>query len=126
MYSLRPYLTTKIYPTRKNHSTILTRYQTLSSYYSSTRSVISNFRSSSSPLAALSVDNNVDGVNDLEHRDGVTHHSPTQILKNLEEIQFLKIELLCDELSIEDDGGLKLQGVATWGGMQWMVADSKR
>ncbi|CAI9290742.1 unnamed protein product [Lactuca saligna] len=46
-------------------------------------------RSSSS----LYVGNNVDADDDLEHGGGVTHHSPTQVLKKFDEIRFLKIEL---------------------------------
>ncbi|KAL4586333.1 hypothetical protein LXL04_010969 [Taraxacum kok-saghyz] len=62
-------------------------------------------RSSSS--TALSVGNNVDGDDDFEHGGGVTHHSPTQVLKNFEEIRYLKIELPSGELGIEDDVLLK-------------------
>lgn len=38
---------------------------------------------------------------------GVTHHSPTQVLKNFNEIRFLTIELPSGELGIEDDVLLK-------------------
>ncbi|XP_076896682.1 F-box protein At5g46170-like [Bidens hawaiensis] len=38
---------------------------------------------------------------------GVTHHSPTQVLKNFNEIRYLKIELPSGELGIEDDVLLK-------------------
>lgn len=62
---------------------------------------------SSSSSSALSVGNNVDGDDDLEHGGGVTHHSPTQVLKNFEEIRSLKIELPSGELGIEDDVLLK-------------------
>ncbi|KAL4627614.1 hypothetical protein ACB092_05G177800 [Castanea dentata] len=38
---------------------------------------------------------------------GVTHHSPTQVLKNFNEIRFLRIELPSGELGIEDGVLLK-------------------
>ncbi|PWA85086.1 hypothetical protein CTI12_AA153620 [Artemisia annua] len=38
---------------------------------------------------------------------GVTHHSPTQVLRNFNEIKFLKIELPSGELGIESDVLLK-------------------
>nr|XP_043620637.1 F-box protein At4g18380-like [Erigeron canadensis] len=57
-----------------------------------------------SPPSALTV-GNIDGGDDLENGDGggVTHHSPTQVLKNFNEIKFLKIELPAGELGVEDD-----------------------
>ncbi|KAI3719694.1 hypothetical protein L6452_20596 [Arctium lappa] len=61
----------------------------------------------SSSSTSLSVGNNVDGDDDLEQGGGVTHHSPTQVLKNFNEIRFLKIELPSGELGIEDDVLLK-------------------
>ncbi|KAJ1414208.1 F-box-like domain superfamily [Sesbania bispinosa] len=54
--------------------------------------------SSSSPLAVGSED---DG------EGGVTHHSPTQVLKNFNEIRLLRIELPSGELGIEDGVLLK-------------------
>ncbi|KAK9064323.1 hypothetical protein SSX86_015703 [Deinandra increscens subsp. villosa] len=57
--------------------------------------------SSSSPPSALSVGNADGGEDDLGA--GVTHHSPAQVLKNFNEIRFLKIELPSGELGIEDD-----------------------
>ncbi|XP_058723908.1 F-box protein At5g46170-like [Vicia villosa] len=54
--------------------------------------------SSSSPLAVGSEDDG-DG--------GVTHHSPTQVLKNFNEIRLLRIELPSGELGIEDGVLLK-------------------
>ncbi|KAH9606213.1 hypothetical protein KSS87_010262 [Heliosperma pusillum] len=44
----------------------------------------------------------IDGVN-----GGVTHHSPTQVLKNFNEIKFLRIELPSGELGIDDGVLLK-------------------
>ncbi|KAL9307753.1 F-box protein [Arabidopsis thaliana] len=44
---------------------------------------------------------------------GVTHHSPTQVLKNFGEIRFLKIELPTGELGIED--GILLKWRADFG-----------
>ncbi|KAJ0637706.1 putative F-box protein AUF1 [Helianthus annuus] len=43
----------------------------------------------------------------VSNTGGVTHHSPTQVLKNFDEIKFLKIELPSGELGIEDDVLLK-------------------
>ncbi|KAL2930639.1 hypothetical protein RDABS01_036049 [Bienertia sinuspersici] len=60
--------------------------------------------SSSSPSALL-VGN---GVDDEEgEQGGVTHHSPTQVLKNFHEIRFLRIELPSGELGIDDGVLLK-------------------
>ncbi|KAF5810727.1 putative F-box domain-containing protein [Helianthus annuus] len=56
---------------------------------------------SSPSTSSLSV-GTVDG-DDLEQGGGVTHHSPTQVLKNFNEIRFLKIELPSGELGLEDD-----------------------
>ncbi|KAK2642899.1 hypothetical protein Ddye_024662 [Dipteronia dyeriana] len=44
---------------------------------------------------------------------GVTHHSPTQVLKNFNEIRFLRIELPSGELGIED--GILLKWRADFG-----------
>ncbi|XP_030551489.1 F-box protein At5g46170-like [Rhodamnia argentea] len=44
---------------------------------------------------------------------GVTHHSPTQVLKNFSEIRFLRIELPSGELGI--DGGILLKWRADFG-----------
>ncbi|KAI3680918.1 hypothetical protein L6452_35697 [Arctium lappa] len=62
----------------------------------------SSSSSSSSAATTLSV-GNVDGDDEADHGGGVTHHSPTQVLKNFNEIRFLKIELPSGELGIEDD-----------------------
>ncbi|KAK7331391.1 hypothetical protein VNO77_25615 [Canavalia gladiata] len=67
-----------------------------SSTSSSTSS--SSSSSSSSPLA-VGTDDDGDG--------GVTHHSPTQVLKNFNEIRLLRIELPSGELGIEDGVLLK-------------------
>ncbi|KAK4744730.1 hypothetical protein SAY87_011042 [Trapa incisa] len=55
-----------------------------------------------SSSASLSMGAENDGELD---QGGVTHHSPTQVLKNFNEIQFLRIELPSGELGI-DDGAL--------------------
>ncbi|KAD7116855.1 hypothetical protein E3N88_04123 [Mikania micrantha] len=47
------------------------------------------------------------GDDATEQSVGVTHHSPTQVLKNFNEIRVLKIELPTGELGIEDDVLLK-------------------
>lgn len=61
--------------------------------------------SSSSSSSALLVGN---GVDDEEgEQGGVTHHSPTQVLKNFHEIRFLRIELPSGELGIDDGVLLK-------------------
>ncbi|TQD83392.1 hypothetical protein C1H46_031037 [Malus baccata] len=60
--------------------------------------------------------NEIDDVNDLSVDDpdsfaadnnildqsDITHHSPNQVLKNYNEIRFLRIELPSDELGIDD------------------------
>lgn len=59
----------------------------------------------SSSSASLLVGN---GVDDEEgEQGGVTHHSPTQVLKNFHEIRFLRIELPSGELGIDDGVLLK-------------------
>ncbi|XP_028804560.1 F-box protein At5g46170-like [Neltuma alba] len=63
-------------------------------------SVSSGSSSSSSSLAVGSED--VEG-----QQGGVTHHSPTQVLKNFNEIRFLRIELPSGELGIDDGVLLK-------------------
>ncbi|XP_027365422.1 F-box protein At5g46170-like [Abrus precatorius] len=57
--------------------------------------------SSSSPSSSLAVGTDEDGD------AGVTHHSPTQVLKNFNEIRLLRIELPSGELGIEDGVLLK-------------------
>lgn len=61
-------------------------------------------RRSSSSGSSLAVGNDDDG--ELEQA-GVTHHSPTQVLKNFNEIRFLRIELPSGELGIDDGVLLK-------------------
>ncbi|KAG2688972.1 hypothetical protein I3760_09G117400 [Carya illinoinensis] len=56
--------------------------------------------SSSSPSLFLAEDGEVD-------QGGVTHHSPTQVLKNFNEVRFLRIELPGGELGIDDGVLLK-------------------
>ncbi|KAL5577288.1 hypothetical protein UlMin_018987 [Ulmus minor] len=62
--------------------------------------------SSSSGLgsSSLAVGSEEDGEID---QAGVTHHSPTQVLKNFNEIRFLRIELPSGELGIDDGVLLK-------------------
>ncbi|XP_024987924.1 F-box protein At5g46170 [Cynara cardunculus var. scolymus] len=81
--------------------------QALGQFLGPKRSSSSSSSSPSSSSSSLSVGNNVDGDDDLEQGGGVTHHSPTQVLKNFNEIRFLKIELPSGELGIEDDVLLK-------------------
>ncbi|XP_071706446.1 F-box protein At5g46170-like [Rutidosis leptorrhynchoides] len=59
--------------------------------------------SSSSSSPALFVGNSGDFDGEELGSGSVTHHSPTQVLKNFNEIRFLKIELPSGELGIEDD-----------------------
>ncbi|CAH2078650.1 unnamed protein product [Thlaspi arvense] len=60
--------------------------------------------STSSSSSSLSISGGEDG--EIE-QGGVTHHSPTQVLKNFEEIRFLRIELPSGELGIDDGVLLK-------------------
>ncbi|CAH1434262.1 unnamed protein product [Lactuca virosa] len=77
--------------------------QALGQFFGPKRSSYSSLSSpSSSSSSSLSV-GNVDGDDDIEQGGGVTHHSPTQVLKNFNEIRYLKIELPSGELGIEDD-----------------------
>ncbi|CAA0395706.1 unnamed protein product [Arabidopsis thaliana] len=67
------------------------------------RSGSSSLPSGSSPSSLL-----ISGGDDGEiEQGGVTHHSPTQVLKNFDEIKFLKIELPSGELGIDDGVLLK-------------------
>ncbi|XP_030476781.2 F-box protein At4g18380-like [Syzygium oleosum] len=66
--------------------------------------------SSSSSSSSLAVGSECDGEMD---QGGVTHHSPTQVLKNFNEIRFLRIELPSGELGI--DGGILLKWRADFG-----------
>ncbi|KAK3432767.1 hypothetical protein EUGRSUZ_D00286 [Eucalyptus grandis] len=65
---------------------------------------------SSSSSSSLAVGSERDGEMD---QGGVTHHSPTQVLKNFNEIRFLRIELPSGELGI--DGGILLKWRADFG-----------
>ncbi|KAI3816305.1 hypothetical protein L1987_15998 [Smallanthus sonchifolius] len=68
------------------------------------------YRNSPSPKqssSTLYVGNNVDGDDSAEQSSGVTHNSPTQVLKNFSKIRFLKIEHPSIELGIEDNVLLK-------------------
>ncbi|KAL3522782.1 hypothetical protein ACH5RR_015616 [Cinchona calisaya] len=59
------------------------------------------------PLASISHDyNNNNEDYDFDH-SSVTHHSPTQVLKNFDEIKFLHIELPSGELGIDEGVLLK-------------------
>ncbi|KAF8030963.1 hypothetical protein BT93_D0221 [Corymbia citriodora subsp. variegata] len=64
----------------------------------------------SSSSSSLAVGSECDGEID---QGGVTHHSPTQVLKNFNEIRFLRIELPSGELGI--DGGILLKWRADFG-----------
>ncbi|CAO2842176.1 unnamed protein product [Amaranthus hypochondriacus] len=68
-------------------------------------SVLTTGPSSSSPSTSLLVGNGVD--DDDGEQGSVTHHSPTQVLRNFNEIRFLKIELPSGELGIDDGVLLK-------------------
>ncbi|KAJ4703122.1 F-box family protein [Melia azedarach] len=70
----------------------------------------SGFCAASSSGTSLSVGNHDDEEMD---QGGVTHHSPTQVLKNFNEIRFLRIELPSGELGIDD--GVLLKWKADFG-----------
>lgn len=75
--------------------------QALGQFLGPKRSYSSGSGSGSSSLAVGTED---DGEVDP---GGVTHHSPTQVLKNFNEIRFLRIELPSGELGIDDGVLLK-------------------
>ncbi|KAL2252119.1 F-box protein At4g18380-like [Sesamum indicum] len=54
-----------------------------------------------------------DDVDSETEQNSVTHHSPTQVLKNFNEIKFLRIELPSGELGIDD--GILLKWKADFG-----------
>jgi hypothetical protein len=61
-----------------------------------------NSRNGNGPSLSVAADD------DMElDQAGVTHHSPTQVLKNFNEIRFLRIELPSGELGIDDGVLLK-------------------
>ncbi|CAN8267338.1 unnamed protein product [Cochlearia groenlandica] len=60
---------------------------------------------SSSSSSSLSISGDEEG-GEIE-QGGVTHHSPTQVLKNFDEIRYLRIELPSGELGIDDGVLLK-------------------
>ncbi|PQP93639.1 F-box protein [Prunus yedoensis var. nudiflora] len=66
-------------------------------------------RSTNGSHSALAVDDPDSSAADSSSFDqsGVTHHSPTQVLKNFNEIRFLRIELPSGELGIDDGVLLK-------------------
>ncbi|KAL1193745.1 F-box protein [Cardamine amara subsp. amara] len=61
---------------------------------------------SSSSSSSLSISGGDEDGGEIE-QGGVTHHSPTQVLKNFEEIRYLRIELPSGELGIDDGVLLK-------------------
>ncbi|XP_028764975.1 F-box protein At5g46170 [Neltuma alba] len=76
--------------------------QALGQFLGPKRTSLSSGPSSSS--TTLAVGSEEDGEGD---QGGVTHHSPTQVLKNFNEIRFLRIELPSGELGIDDGVLLK-------------------
>ncbi|KAM1484806.1 hypothetical protein ACFXTO_036818 [Malus domestica] len=74
-----------------------------------------NRRSPNGSHSALAVDDPDSSAADSNSLDqsGVTHHSPTQVLKNFNEIRFLRIELPNGELGIDD--GVLLRWRADFG-----------
>ncbi|KAH1055854.1 hypothetical protein J1N35_033919 [Gossypium stocksii] len=59
------------------------------------------------PSSSSSVGRGADGDDPEMGQAGVTHHSPTQVLRNFNEIRFLRIELPSGELGIDDGVLLK-------------------
>ncbi|KAF7842878.1 F-box protein [Senna tora] len=77
--------------------------QALGQFLGPKRASLGSGSSSSSSSSSLAV-----GSEDVEgEQGGVTHHSPTQVLKNFNEIRFLRIELPSGELGIDDGVLLK-------------------
>ncbi|XP_022994819.1 F-box protein At5g46170-like [Cucurbita maxima] len=76
--------------------------QALGQFLGQTRA--SSSLASSSSTSSLAVGTQEDGEID---QSGVTHHSPTQVLKNFNEIRCLRIELPSGELGIDDGVLLK-------------------
>lgn len=79
--------------------------QALGQFLGAKRSCGGGSSSSSSSSSSLSISGG-DGGGEIE-QGGVTHHSPTQVLKNFEEIRYLRIELPSGELGIDDGVLLK-------------------
>ncbi|XP_071721643.1 F-box protein At5g46170-like [Rutidosis leptorrhynchoides] len=74
--------------------------------------VASGFLGGSSSSSSLSVGSEDDDGGELD-QGGVTHHSPTQVLKNFNEIKLLRIELPSGELTTDD--GVLLKWRASFG-----------
>ncbi|KAE8671836.1 F-box protein [Hibiscus syriacus] len=97
---------------------IVKPFQTLVQILGPKRSAINealNTRSSSSssPLSVGPVDPGADVSEGEMEQGGVTHHSPTQVLRNFKEIRFLRIELPSGELGFDD--GILLRWRADFG-----------
>ncbi|CAI9755202.1 unnamed protein product [Fraxinus pennsylvanica] len=60
-----------------------------------------------SPPRRHSLSSNSEDLNLTSNLNGVTHHSPTQVLKNFNEIKLLRIELPSGELGIDEGTLLK-------------------
>ncbi|GMI93577.1 hypothetical protein like AT5G46170 [Hibiscus trionum] len=96
---------------------IVKPFQALVQFLGPKRSVLNetlNTHSSSSSSLSVGPVGPVADVNDGEmEQGGVTHHSPTQVLRNFDEIRFLRIELPSGELGIDD--GVLLRWKADFG-----------
>ncbi|TYH48164.1 hypothetical protein ES332_D10G049100v1 [Gossypium tomentosum] len=86
---------------------IVKPFQALVQFLGPKRPVINETLNTHPVSSSLSVGPGAD-VNDGEmEQGGVTHHSPTQVLRNFNEIRFLRIELPSGELGIDDGVLLK-------------------
>ncbi|KAE8674216.1 F-box protein [Hibiscus syriacus] len=77
------------------------------------RETLNTHPSSSSSLSVGLVGPRADFNDGEMEQGGVTHHSPTQVLRNFDEIRFLRIELPSGELGIDD--GVLLRWRADFG-----------
>ncbi|KAE8722947.1 F-box protein [Hibiscus syriacus] len=95
---------------------IVKPFQTLVQFLGPKRSALNeslNTQSSSSSLSVGPIGPGADVSDGEMEQGGVTHHSPTQVLRNFNEIRFLRIELPNGELGIDD--GILLRWRADFG-----------
>ncbi|XP_038996552.1 F-box protein At5g46170-like [Hibiscus syriacus] len=92
---------------------IVKPFQTLVQILGPKRSALNEALNTHSLSSSLSVGPGADAIDGEMEQGGVTHHSPTQVLRNFNEIRFLRIELPSGELSIDD--GILLRWRADFG-----------
>ncbi|GAB2279864.1 hypothetical protein Dimus_014501 [Dionaea muscipula] len=96
----------------KSRSAFLSLFRSLFKRFQSLTQILGTKRSLFGPGSSLSFSFLSVGIGGGDHNEDpeqgcVTHHSPTQVLKNFNEIRFLRIELPGAELGVDDGVLLK-------------------